>query len=76
MTEEGPAAPYKKLAPGVYLDSRGDGVVVVSEILQLFLIPDTPQNRLEVLEMVKQLEPDYSKMEFVYRLPGDPTWRK
>ena len=37
--------PMKKLAPGLYIDAKGQGHLMVPELLDHFGYADTPENR-------------------------------
>lgn len=72
----GPKGPYRQIVPGLSVDRDGAAVFNVADILAHLGLPDTPENRRLVGEMVEAMVRDVGGLEIIGRLPGDPVWRE
>jgi hypothetical protein len=45
----------QRIAPGFWVDKAGHGHVSIKELLDLVELPDTPENRAQVTQMVREL---------------------
>ena len=76
MTTPNPKKPFQKLAPGVYLDANGNGVINAAEVLEVLELEDTTANRLDVIDTFKAMIAESWPPDHIFwRPPGDPVWR-
>ncbi|MFQ6027344.1 MAG: hypothetical protein ACE5Q6_07615 [Dehalococcoidia bacterium] len=73
----GPRGPYQGILPGLYLDQGGNAVFNAADILREMGMEDTPENRLELMAVLKELiQEQYPGENIIFRTLDDPTWRR
>lgn len=63
----------RRIAPGIWIDANGDPHWSIPELLELADLPDTPETRVAVVQMLKELLQEHHPWAKIIERPDPPA---